>query len=201
MANRNKIKTDVLKRLRNDVEVYICRKLESPADYTYLSEKLRTEGYGYVSATTLKRVWGYLADKGEDYTPGNYTIRALCALLGFRDLSEYCAENSSLQSMEYKGEYLETATLSPDTEISVLWPPNRQIRLRHIRPSVFEVLSNENSRLKTGDIVECPNLTQHAPAFFRVSRQGVKSFSYIAGSAQGVFFLIHSQGHSCSDLS
>lgn len=200
MANRNKISPDDLKRLRNDVEVYIGRKLESPADYNYLSEKLWNEGYGYVSATTLKRVWGYLADKGEEYSPGKFTIRALCALLGFKSLTEYCAENSPLQSMDYKGEYLETAALSPDAEISVLWPPNRKIRLRHIRPAVFEVLSNENSRLKEGDIVECPNLTQHAPAFFRVRRQGVKPFSYIAGSAQGVFYLIHSHGYPGSDL-
>ena len=183
---------DALERLRNDVERHIGRKLVSPADFVFLSDRLRREGLGYVSPTTLKRVWGYIADKGEAYSPSNFTLRALCGLLGFMDWTEYCAGSQPLQSKEYTGEYVESRFMPLNTEVSLLWHPNRKVRLRHIRPSLFEVIENENSRLRVGDTVECSCFTQHAPAFFRVFRPNVAPLSYIAGSAQGIFYVIHS---------
>ncbi len=193
MASKGKkYEEEALKRLRSDVEQYIALTLASPADYTYLSDRLREEGLGYISPTTLKRVWGYIADKGEDYSPSNFTLRALCRLLGFSDWPEYCATASAIQSKEFTGNYVETRFMPLDTEVSLMWHPNRKVRLRHMRPSLFEVIENENSRLKVGDTVECSCFTQHAPAFFRVFRPDVAPLSYIAGSAQGIFYVIHS---------
>ncbi|MDE5869705.1 MAG: hypothetical protein K2H18_05690 [Muribaculaceae bacterium] len=174
------------------MERYISHRLSSPSDFSFLSERLRQEGLGYVSPTTLKRVWGYIADKGDNYIPSNFTLRSLCGLLGFKDWSQYCESSMSIQSAEYTGQFVETRFLSTDIEISILWNPNRRIRLRHIKPSLFEVIENENSRLRVGDVVECNCFTQHAPAFFRVFRQNVTPLSYIAGSAQGISFVIHS---------
>lgn len=181
-----------MERLRSDVERRIGRKLVSPADYVFLSDKLHREDLGYVSPTTLKRVWGYIADKGEAYSPSNFTLRALCGLLGFKDWPEYCEEDTRLQSHEYTGEYVEARFMQMNVEISLLWHPNRKVRLRHVRSSLFEVIENENSRLRVGDTVECNCFTQHAPAFFRVFRANVAPFSYIAGSAQGIFYVVHS---------
>ena len=140
MGNRKNFDTKLLARLRNDVEKYISRKLVSPADFIFLSDKLQKTGLGYVSPTTLKRVWGYIADKGDEYIPSNFTLRALCALLGFKDWSEYCNSEDSIQSMEYTGPFIEPRFLPLNIEISVMWPPNRRIRLRHIRPSLFEII-------------------------------------------------------------
>lgn len=193
MGNRKKPESEALARLRIDVEWFISRKLVSPADFVFLSDRLQRDGHGYVSPTTLKRVWGYIADKGDEYSPSNFTLRALCALLGFSDWTEYCDANPTLQSKEYSGHFIETRFLPLDTELTLLWNPNRRIRLRHIKPSLFEVIENENSRLHVGDVVECGCLTQHAPAFFRVFRQNVVPLTYVAGSAQGIFFMVHSE--------
>ncbi|MDE6812115.1 MAG: hypothetical protein K2J15_07170 [Muribaculaceae bacterium] len=195
---RKKIEPDLLVRLRNDVEKHLARKLVAPADFVFLSDKLQKESHAYVSSTTLKRVWGYISDKGNEYSPSNYTLRALCQLIGFKDLSQYMTEDIVLQSMDYNGEYIETSRLPTDTEITLFWYPNRKIRMRHIQSSIFEIMYNENSRLKTGDVVECGSLTQHAPAFFRVSRSGHKPFSYVAGTDQGVCFIIYSDDDGAS---
>ncbi|MDE6417137.1 MAG: hypothetical protein K2K68_08960 [Duncaniella sp.] len=192
MSNGNIHENDVMERLRCDVEQRIGRTLASPADFVFLSDLMRREGLGYISPTTLKRVWGYISDKGEGYTPSNFTLRALSRLLGFGDWQEYCVGGCSLQSQEYTGEYVETRFMPLDTEISLVWQPNRRVRLRHIRPSLFEVIENENSRLRVGDTVECSCFTQHAPAFFRVFRANVAPLSYVAGSARGIFYVIHS---------
>ncbi|MDE5791105.1 MAG: hypothetical protein K2H96_07760 [Muribaculaceae bacterium] len=193
MKDNNKIEAGDLNRLKKDVERYISRVLHSPVDYIYLSERLQNEGHGYISPTTLKRVWGYISDKGKNYTPSSYTLKTLCKLIGFNDISEYCSESVEIQSKEYKGEYIETLSLPEDTEITILWQPNRKVKLRHIGAESFEVVENENSRLRIGDNVQCSSLTQHAPAFFRVSRDSNKPFSYIAGSAQGISYRLHSK--------
>lgn len=192
MGNEKNFDSNLLARLRTDVEKYISRKLASPSDFIFLSDKLQQDGNGYVSPTTLKRVWGYISDKGEDYIPSNFTLRALCRLLGFKDWSEYCEDGEAIQSMEYMGTFIETRFLELNTEISLLWQPNRRIRLRHIKPSLFEVIENENSRLHIGDVVECSCFTQHAPAYFRVFRRNVAPIAYIAGSAQGILYVVHS---------
>ena len=193
MKDNNKIEAEDLTRLKKDVERYIARVSHSPADYIYLSERLQNEGHGYISPTTLKRIWGYISDKGNQYTPSSYTLNSLCKFIGFNDISEYCSESAEIQSKEYRGESIETLSLTADTEITLLWQPNRKIRLRYIGAESFEVMENENSRLRIGDGVRCSSLTQHAPAFFRVSRDGNKPFSYIAGASQGVFFHLHSK--------
>lgn len=187
-----KIEPEHLARLKKDIERYISRGLHSPADYIYLSERLQNEGHGYISPTTLKRVWGYISDKGELYTPSSYTLKSLCNLLGFNDISEYCSEQSNIQSKEYQGEYIDTLSLPSDAEITIIWQPNRKVRLHYTGAESFKVVENENSRLRIGDRVECHSLTQHAPAFFRVSREGNKPFSYVAGSDQGIFYHLHS---------
>ncbi|MDE6577790.1 MAG: hypothetical protein K2J82_01560 [Muribaculaceae bacterium] len=193
MKDNNKIEAEDLNRLKKDVERYISRVLHSPADYIYLSERLQNDGHGYISPTTLKRVWGYISDKGNQYTPSSYTLNSLCKFIGFNDISEYCSESVEIQSKEYQGKYVDTLSLPADTEITLMWPPNRKVRLRHTGPECFEVVENENSRLRIGDNVQCSSLTQHAPAFFRVRREGNKPFSYIAGSDQGIFYHVHSQ--------
>ncbi len=193
MKDNNKIEAGDLNRLKKDVERSISRVLHSPADYIYLSERIQNEGHGYISPTTLKRVWGYISDKGNQYTPSSYTLTTLCKLIGFNDISEYCSESSHIQSKEYQGNYVDTLSLPADTEITLMWPPNRKVRLRHTGPGSFKVVENENSRLRIGDNVQCSSLTQHAPAFFRVCREGNEPFSYIAGSDQGIFYHVHSQ--------
>lgn len=191
MSRNNKIQSEHLAQLKKDIERYVSRGLHSPADYIYLSERLQNEGHGYISPTTLKRVWGYISDKGEQYTPSSYTLNSLCKLIGFNDISEYISESASIQSKEYQGEFIDTLSLPADTEITILWPPNRKVRLRYTGAENFEVIENENSRLMIGDRLQCHSLTQHAPAFFRVHRNGNKPFSYIAGSDQGIFYHIH----------
>lgn len=111
MGKENKIEPEDLARLKKDIERYISRILHSPADYIYLSERLQNEGHGYISPTTLKRVWGYISDKGENYTPSSYTLNSLCKLLEFNDISEFCSESAHIQSKEYQGKYIDTLSL------------------------------------------------------------------------------------------
>lgn len=189
MRKRYDIESDEIHRLREEVEVFLSRKLSTPSDFTYLSETMQDHGCGYVSATTIKRVWGYVNDIKGVYTPGSYTLRALCNLLGYADMEEFLHADHPVQSKEYIGKYIESSSLSPDVVITLRWHPNRECRLRHVESTLFEVVESRNSRLRKGDMVECGCFTQHAPAYFsRVFRHGMTPVTYIAGSASGIVF-------------
>ncbi|MDE6559892.1 MAG: hypothetical protein K2K75_00775 [Muribaculaceae bacterium] len=189
MKTRHTIDTEELNRIRKEVEKRLSFPIKAPDDYTRLSDMLKDEGYGSVSATTLKRIWGYISDTGSEYRPNAYTVTALCRLIGFKDLEEFRASDSSIQSREYTGKFVESRNLPEGAEVEIRWQPNRICRLRHMHATLFTVESVENSSsLREGDVVECVCFTQHAPVFFRIFRGQQLPITYVAGSANGVTY-------------
>ena len=194
--NREFAENEIIDRLRKEIERFLSQSFVSPSDFVVLSDTLSKRGLGYVSPTTLKRVWGYINDKGNLYTPSPFTIRVLCNLIGFKDIDDFCNNSESTESMEYTGQSIESYSLPSDVEVTLLWNPNRLCRLRHIAGSRFEITVNEHSRLRVGDIVECRNFTQFAPVYMRIYRGNQPPFTYVAGSANGVVFNLRGADHT-----
>ncbi len=192
MKPRHHIDTENLNRLKKEVEARISFPLNAPDDFSRLSDMLKEKSCGYVSATTLKRIWGYISDTGADYRPNAYTVTALCNLIGFKNIEEFCSADFHIQSRDYTGEYIESQKLPIGAEIELRWQPNRICVLRHENSTLFKVISVENSTtLRAGDIVECGCFTQHAPAYFpRVFHEGANPYTAMAGSASGITFNI-----------
>ncbi len=190
MKKRKAITSDVLDRLKKEIEERLNFPLNAPDDYSRLSDLLKDEGCGTVSATTLKRIWGYISDTGADYRPNAYTVTALCKIIGFKDIDEFSASELPIQSREYSGKFIESNKLPENVMIELRWQPNRICVLLHIKATLFKVISVENSTtLHEGDLVECGCLTQHAPVYFpRVFREGANPTTAIAGSASGITF-------------
>lgn len=193
MKKKSRLPIEVFDRLKEEVEKYLTFTLSTPTDYIRLSEVLRDEGHGYVSPTTLKRVWGYISDKGLDYRPGSYTLRALCNLIGYKDIDDFENDCSASQSVEYTGKFIESHIIPANSIVELRWMPDRICLLRHIDATIFEVFYSANSRLKRGDRVDCACFTQNAPAYFsRVFRDNHHPFTYVAGAAKGVTYTIFS---------
>lgn len=183
-----------LNLLRAEVEKAIGHAVKTPADFDFLSDTLIKAGCSYVSATTLKRVWGYIHDAGPGYRPGNFTLRALCCFIGFSDFNSFLSGHANLdtQSETYLGNYIESRKLPLGSYISLTWAPNRRCTLHHIKETLFEVTEALHSKIKEGDMVECGCFTQNAPAYFsRVFRDGSAPMTYVAGSRSGIRFQIH----------
>jgi len=182
-----------LNLLRAEVEKAIGHAVKTPADFDFLSDTLIKAGCGYVSPTTLKRVWGYIHDAGPGYRPGNFTLRALCCFIGFSDFNSFLSGHANLdtQSETYLGNYIESRKLPLGSYISLTWAPNRHCTLHHIKETLFEVTEALHSKIKEGDMVECGCFTQNAPAYFsRVFRDGSAPMTYVAGSRSGIRFQI-----------
>ena len=123
MKIRRSIDSHQLKRLRGEVENRLTFPIKSPDDYARLSDLLKEEGCGSVSATTLKRIWGYISDTGSDYRPNAYTVTALCRLIGFKDLEEFLDSDSPIQSRQYSGSFIESRNLPEGAEVEIQWRP------------------------------------------------------------------------------
>lgn len=189
---RHTIDPEELQRLRKEVERRLPFPIKGPDDYSRLSDLLKDEGCGTVSAITLKRIWGYISDTGSDYRPNAYTVTALCKLIGFKDMDEFLDSNFPIQSHDYIGKFIESHKLPDNAEVILSWAPNRICTLRHIKATLFKVVCVENSTtLKEGDMVECGCFTQHAPAYFtRVFREGSVPTTIMVGGANGITYRI-----------
>lgn len=198
MKTRNSINSEALGRLRKEVERRLPFPMKGPDDYSHLSDLLKDEGCGTVSATTLKRIWGYISDTGSDYRPNAYTVTALCRLIGFRDIEEFTASDSPIQSREYTGTFVESRTLPKDTIVELRWQPNRVCTLQYLGNTLFKVVHVENSTtLREGDEVECGCFTQHAPIYFpRIFREGSHPMTVMAGGVSGITYRIQKQDNS-----
>lgn len=192
MKKRHTIAPEGLERLKKEVETRLNFPLNAPDDFTRLSDLLKDEGCGTISATTLKRIWGYISDIGADYRPNAYTVTALCKLLGFKDMEEFLATDLPIQSREYSGRFIESQKIPIGAEIELRWQPNRVCILLHEKPTLFKVISVENSTtLRKDDMVECGCFTQHAPVYFpRVFREGANPSTSMAGAANGITYKI-----------
>lgn len=115
MRKRYKVDQEQLERLKTAVEQFISFPLSTPYDYERLSETIKLEGCGYVSATTLKRIWGYINDTGCGYSPSAYSLRTLCNLLGFKDMDEFAGCPVPIQSREYMGDFVESCRRMPNS--------------------------------------------------------------------------------------
>lgn len=192
MKKRHSIDSELLERLRKEVERRLDFPVKGPDDYARLSDLLKDEGCGTVSATTLKRIWGYISDTGSDYRPNAYTVTALCRLIGFKGLEEFIANDFPIQSREYTGRFVESSTLPKGAIVELRWQPNRVCTLQYLGNTLFRVVHVENSTtLRDGDEVECGCFTQHAPVYFpRVFRQGSHPTTAMAGGASGITYSV-----------
>lgn len=183
----------IVEKLRHEVERFLDRRMVTPADFEYLSQVLNTSVHQSVSATTLKRVWGYIRDAGENYAPGRYTLSTLARLIGFADIEDFDNRESrggaSVQSDNFFGITLNSCEIPEGMLMKVAWLPNRVIVIRHISGDDFMVERSEHSKLNAGDLLECHSFTQNAPLYVaKVKRGGEPVTTYVAGSRTGVHY-------------
>lgn len=179
-----------LKLLRQEIEKFLARPIRTPFDFTFLSQEIRQQTKYTVSESTLKRVWGYITDKGDEYVPGNFTLNALAALIGYDSFENFIGKANAVvdvQSDMYKGETISAVSLPSGAVVKLCWKPDRKCSIRHIDGNRFIVIESVNSKLIKGDIVECGSFTQNAPLYFnRVDRMSEEIMTYVAGSATGI---------------
>ena len=176
-----------LNYLLDEVEKHYGRKLLSSGDFEALSVVIEHESGEILSASTLKRLWGYVSLKP---TPRISTLNVLARYVGKRD---FMAFRQSIQNDNYyvsrffSVKTVYTSDLAEGAELVIGWAPNRVVRLRYEGECTFEVLRSENSKLEAGDRFDADSFMIGYPLYIpRILRKGEYTPSYIAGTNEGL---------------
>lgn len=181
-----------LMRLRQLVEEQVPFNVSTSRGFELLSEAISDSGVGSLSASTLKRVWGYVRD-----TPGKHTstLDVLAKFAGFpngiEEFSAYCDRQTESESGFGKARVLDMSALPAGSLVEVAWMPDRRIVMRHDGDCVFEIMEVENAKLTEGMKVKCGRLVDGRSLMFDLLGGSDKSpLVYEAGKVHGITWRI-----------
>lgn len=176
-----------LNYLMSEVEKHYGRRIATSADFESLSILIERETNEMLSASTLKRMWGYVT---RHPVPRLATLDILSRYIGYKNFSDfrdYLKKSSSFESSFFSAKVLDVTTLSAGVKVIITWNPNRVVELEYLGGYRFKVISSLNSQLLSGDVFTASSFIQDHPLYIAGVTRGLEDTSpYIAGSNRGL---------------
>lgn len=173
--------------LKRKVEEKFGRKANTTYGFEALSVVIEHETGELISASTLKRLWGYVSSNP---IPRISTLDILARYVEESDFASFCRklkESGDVQSGYETGSVLTSSDLKEGAVIMLQWNPNRLVRLRYLGDKKFTVIESVNSKLREGDVFEIGCFILGYPMYIpEIQRDGEKTAPYIAGSRDGL---------------
>lgn len=172
--------------LRNKIEDRAGRRMNVPRDFAWLSEEIERHTRQRVSASTLRRFWGYV---NEGVTASRYTKDVLAHYLGYADFEEFKSQQciGDEQSQPLLSEQICSDDLYEGQMLRISWLPDRTCIVRHDGNGRFTVVKSENTRLTEGDTFECHIFINHEPAYLTDCRHDDSDpMTYCIGKRDGI---------------
>lgn len=176
-----------LSYLLTEVEKHYGRRLATSSDFEALSVVIEHDSGEILSASTLKRLWGYVSLKP---VPRQSTLDILSRYVGRRDFYSFCQEiknDKCFTSRFFSTRSILTSDLKQGAKILIGWAPDRLIQLEFVGGGEFVVRKSENSKLLENDRFTAACFYLGYPLLIpRILRDGEYTPSYIAGSSEGL---------------
>ena len=172
--------------LREMIERMVGRKMLVPRDFVWLSEKVLERTQQRVSASTLRRFWGYV---NEGVTASKFTKNVLAIFLGYADFEEFVLLQGAgeQQSQMVMGREISCDDLYEGQLLKLSWLPDRTCIIRYQGNGRFRVLASENTRLSKDDTFECHHFINHEPAYLHAWKHGDgEPATYAIGKKNGI---------------
>lgn len=180
---------DATEKLRIDIESALGKTIDTPKDFDVLKEQILVRTGETVSASTLKRVWGYLSSDSE---PGLHTLNILSRFLGYISWKHFLSESSDKehQSNPVMSRHLSVEEeLCPGDQLRLTWHPGRVCDVEYTGDSKFEVLASKNTRIQAGNTFKCSLIIENEPLYIdNLCQEGMPPVAYICGKKTGVMF-------------
>lgn len=175
--------------LRRDVGRRFGKRLETTTDFTRLSTEIVISKAGYISASTLKRYWGYV--KHPYVSKRISTLDILARYIGYGNFNHYAASIDNLEATDsdYNSSLsLDVQTLRPGTKLCISWHPDRDLIAIYQGKLIFLITECRNSRLAPGMLIKCMTLVKGHPLILNVinAESPEESIIYIAGKKHGI---------------
>ena len=179
-----------LSALKAAVEKKYGRGVHTSTDFESLSVNIEQSINEFVSASTLKRIWGYVNNRP---APRIATLDILSRYAGARSFEIFrnnLLSNPATESAFFTSRQVETGSLTPGDRITIGWNPNRLVNLEYLGESSFKVLDSQNASLRPGDEFLATQFMMGQPLFLgRILRDGTRTPSYVAGKKDGLTLL------------
>lgn len=176
-----------LKFLLSEVEKTYGRSVSTTTDFEALSVVIERDINDRLSASTLKRLWGYVSNNS---SPSLTTLNILSRFIGKNDFRTFCEDIKKLSVFEssfFSSQFISAADLQPGNIIQIGWNPDRMVFLEYLGNFRFRVTRNLNSSLREGDEFEVSSFFLGYPLYIpRLLRNSEYTPSYIAGSVNGL---------------
>lgn len=157
--------------LRHRIEISVNRTIQTPADFDFLRGIIWERTHEQISASTLKRLWGYI--DGVD-SARNSTLNVLSKTLGYKDWIDFVnflkQENPNNSNIVLANS-IASKNLNINDEIKIAWQPNRVCLLKYLGNDYFKIIDSQNSKLKIGDTFRCSLFILGEPVYINELRQ------------------------------
>lgn len=186
-GNMAETKIPELNYLLKKVEQRYGRRISTSTDFEALSVVIDHKTGELVSASTLKRLWGYVSMRP---TPRISTLDILSRYLGTRDFQTFCKNlknSSSYQSTFFSSYTLYSEDLKKGQTVTIKWNPDRVVTLEYLGNDEFVVKKSLNSQLLENDRFAINAIIKDYPLLIpKIIRDADYTPSYIAGTVDGI---------------
>jgi len=173
--------------LLQEVEKKYGRKVNTSTDFESLSVVIEREINEYLSASTLKRLWGYVSMKP---APRVATLDVLCHFIGYQSFAAYrdaLKLSPAFESGFFSAPCIASSELQPGDKVVIGWAPNRLVTLEYEGEGSYTVLESQNAKLKAGDHFQATQFLLGYPLYIdHIDRADGPTPSYVAGKTGGL---------------
>ena len=177
--------------LRREIETAVNRRLATPKDFDALREMIFSRLHILVSATTLKRIWGYLDD---NVCTRRSTLDILARYVGYADFEAFengaATDGGELPSNPIMARRIDVdEQLQPGDLIRLTWQPGRVCDVEYRGERLFCVVASQNTRLCAGNTFKCSLMIEDEPLYIdSLIADGSAPVAYVCGKRSGIRF-------------
>ena len=176
-------------KLKECVENVAGFKMRTRQDFDFLATNIFNETRQMLSATTIKRFWGYLKEK-EELKPRVSTFNILARYVGYADFETFCkyqSEGNECESEFILNKCLSARSLFKGDVVRLLWAPDRCVTIQYIGLCMFRVIGSRNSKLCENDTFICERIVENSPLLLsNLIHNNGEPVNYICGKRGGV---------------
>lgn len=174
---------ELLKKQVEEMAGWPCRVA---GDFVRLSDLISERTRERLSASTLRRLWGY---DSEGVEARQYTLDVLARFLGYRHYDDFKQKNGlqEAQSGFVLWNGIRAEELALGERLRLTWHPDRTCIIEYDGDGRFTVVSAKNTRLTAGDTFECHTFIAHEPLYLdRLVHDGAAPCPYVVGKVDGI---------------
>lgn len=177
------------KPICKDIEKALGKDICTPKDFDMLRDSIYKRLHILVSATTLKRIWGYL---NEDVQTRQSSFDILAQFIGYPNYKDYIDKHTTwkeeLQSSPVLSRKLNVLEdLKTGDRLRIIWQPDRQCDVIYLGKLTFRVLSSYNTRILQDDTFCCGLFIEGEPLYIDNLIQGKRPpIAYVCGKKSGI---------------